>query len=87
MEKLRVWLEVVVRGLVKYPEQVRVAVKEDEEGCFYVIYVSRVDTGRIIGKQGSIAEAVRTIVRAAGYLEDIRASMKIEVNTDFARID
>lgn len=78
MDKLKEYLRVVVAGLVSNQDAVEVTGKEDEKGVLLVVRVAPEDTGKVIGKQGSIAEALRVIVRSAGYIENIRVSMKVD---------
>ncbi|MCL2107181.1 MAG: KH domain-containing protein [Oscillospiraceae bacterium] len=77
MEEL---LLTLARGLVDDPDGVSVAVDEpNEEGIiFYHLRVSEADMGRVIGKQGKIAKAIRTIMRSAA----VRNHMKISVEID-----
>lgn len=57
----------IASGLVEKPEEVTVVVDEpDEEGVIaYHLHVSENDMGRVIGKQGRIAKAIRTVIRSA----------------------
>jgi len=70
----------LAKGLVDNPEAVDVIVDEpDAEGIvFYHLRVARDDMGRVIGKQGRIAKAIRTIMKSAA----IRAGEKISVEID-----
>ena len=57
----------MAQGLVEFPDQVTVNVDEaDEEGVVtYHLHVAESDMGRVIGKQGRIAKAIRTVIRSA----------------------
>ena len=70
----------LAQGLVDDPEAVNVVVDEpDENGViFYHLRVAPDDMGRVIGKQGRIAKAIRTIMKSAA----IRAGEKISVEID-----
>ena len=70
----------IVRGLVDDKDNISVTKDEpDEEGVeVYHIHVSPDDMGRVIGKQGRIAKAIRTIVRSAAN----RAGKKVSVEID-----
>ena len=61
----------IASGLVEKPEEVTVTVDEpDEEGVVsYHLHVSEEDMGRVIGKQGRIAKAIRVVMRAAANRE------------------
>ena len=54
----------LARQLVDDPEQVRVEAVEREGAIVYQLYVAAEDRGKVIGRQGRIARALRTIVRA-----------------------
>ncbi|MBO5463132.1 MAG: KH domain-containing protein [Clostridia bacterium] len=73
-------LETVAKGLVETPDAVEVTVDEpNEEGVtVYHLHVGPDDMGRVIGKQGRIAKAIRTVMRAAA----IRNDVKIQVDID-----
>ena len=60
-------LLVLAKGLVKNPEDVRVEVEQpNEKGVeVYRLYVAQNDIGRVIGKQGRIAKAIRMVMRSA----------------------
>ena len=72
-------LKVIAQGLVEAPDQVTVTVEENEEGTIvYHLHVSEEDMGRVIGKQGRIAKAIRTVVRAAANKAGLRATVEID---------
>lgn len=73
-------LETLAKGLVEDPASVEVTVDEaDEEGIVtYHLHVAQDDMGRVIGKQGRIAKAIRTVMRAAA----VRNEVKIQVDID-----
>ena len=73
-------LVTVVKGLVETPDAVEVTVDEpNEEGIVvYHLHVAAEDMGRVIGKQGRIAKAIRTVMRAAA----VRRDEKIQVDID-----
>lgn len=70
----------IARGLVNNPDAVEVVEEEpNEEGVtVYRLHVGEEDVGRVIGKQGKIAKAVRTIMRAAA----VRRGQKVLVEID-----
>lgn len=78
-DKLSAWLVECIRGFVSKPSDVEVETSQDEMGLFFVIRVNESDRGKVIGKKGTHAEALRTLLRCAGGLNDVRASMKVEV--------
>ena len=78
-ENLQEWLVAVFKGLLTDPESLVVEKTVDEQGVLFRVKVAKQDTGKVIGRKGNIAESLRTIVRAAGYLADVRASLIIDV--------
>ena len=70
----------MAQGLVEDPSQVNVTADEpDEEGVVvYHLHVGAEDMGRVIGKQGRIAKAIRTIVRAGTNKSGGRATVEID---------
>ena len=73
-------LVTIVKGLVEKPEQVTVDVDEpNEEGIIvYHLHVAEEDMGRVIGKQGRIAKAIRTVMRAAAIRNDLTIMVEID---------
>jgi len=56
-------IRVIARALVDHPEDVQVTAREDARGLVYELSVNPADLGKVIGKQGRIAKALRTVVR------------------------
>ena len=72
-------LEVMVRGLVSKPDEVKIE-KIDAENKDFTVYrviVSEDDMGRIIGKQGRIAKSIRSIARAAATKSGEKIAVEI----------
>ena len=69
----------IAKGLVSDPDAVNVTVDDiDEDGVIvYHLHVAADDMGRVIGKQGRIAKAIRTVVKAAGIHEDKKIIVEI----------
>ncbi len=63
-------LEVLAKSLVEYPNEVSVTEREDEKGIILELHVAESDMGKVIGKQGRIAKAIRTVVKAAASREN-----------------
>ncbi|MFC4305925.1 KH domain-containing protein [Cohnella boryungensis] len=74
MEQL---IRVIARALVDHPEDVQIQVKEDARGLVYELSVHPDDVGKVIGKQGRIAKAVRTVVSSAAVKERRRVIVDI----------
>lgn len=70
----------IAQGLVEEPDAVTVTVDEpDDEGIIvYHLHVSESDMGRVIGKQGRIAKAIRTVMRAAATRCDEKVAVEID---------
>ncbi len=67
----------MAQGLVENPEEVVVTAEEAEEGTVYRLHVAESDMGRVIGKQGRIAKAIRTVMRAAATRREEKVSVEI----------
>jgi predicted RNA-binding protein YlqC (UPF0109 family) len=71
-------VELLVKSLVDHPDEVVVEEVESGRGSVsYEVRVSPQDTGKIIGKQGKIANAIRTVVKAAAAKADRKAFVEI----------
>ncbi|HHX17649.1 MAG TPA: KH domain-containing protein [Clostridium sp.] len=70
-------LETVAKALVDYPEEVSVNEVEGEKSIILELKVAKDDMGKVIGKQGRIAKAIRTVIKAAAVKEDKRVSVEI----------
>lgn len=70
----------ITKGLVDNPDAVSVDVDEPNEGgvVFYHLHVAEEDMGRVIGKQGRIAKAIRVVMRAAATRNDEKISVEID---------
>jgi predicted RNA-binding protein YlqC (UPF0109 family) len=70
----------IAQGLVEDPEAVTVTVDEpnDEGVVVYHLHVSENDMGRVIGKQGRIAKAIRVVMRAAATRNNEKVSVEID---------
>ena len=70
-------LETIAKALVDYPEEVFVNEVEGEKSIVLELTVSKDDMGKVIGKQGRIAKAIRTVVKAAAVKENKRVVVEI----------
>lgn len=70
-------LETVAKALVDYPEEVSVNEVEGEKSIILELKVAQDDMGKVIGKQGRIAKAIRTVIKAAAVKKDKRVSVEI----------
>ena len=73
-------LIMIAKGLVEDPDAVEVVEDEpDEDGVIvFHLHVAPDDMGRVIGKQGRIAKAMRTVMRAAATRQDAKVSVEID---------
>ncbi len=70
-------LEFLARSLVDHPDEVRVEERENADGVLLRLTVSKEDVGKVIGKQGRIARALRTVVKASAVKEGKQATVEI----------
>jgi len=70
-------LETIAKALVDYPEEVSVKEIEGEKSLILELRVSKDDMGKVIGKQGRIAKAIRTVIKAAAVRENKRVVVEI----------
>ncbi|MEK7609532.1 MAG: KH domain-containing protein [Patescibacteria group bacterium] len=77
MQKDQEFLEYVIKALVDAPEQVKVTRTVDEMGVLLTLEVGAVDMGKIIGRQGNTAKAIRTLLRVVGMKNNSRVNLKI----------
>ena len=70
-------LEWIARRLVDEPDAVRVETETREDAVVYRLHVAPDDVGKVIGRQGRLARALRSIVRAAGARADERYLLEI----------
>jgi predicted RNA-binding protein YlqC (UPF0109 family) len=70
-------LEYLARGLVDNPDEVRVERVERDGATILELHVAQEDLGKVIGRQGRVARALRTIVRASGARSNERALLEI----------
>jgi predicted RNA-binding protein YlqC (UPF0109 family) len=75
--RARAALEHVVAALVEHPDDIRVEEVEDDQGVVLELTVHPDDVGKVIGKRGRTAKALRTLVRAAGALDDEDVTVEI----------
>ncbi len=72
------WVSKLVQDLVDKPESLSFKAVVDEKGLLITVYAPREELGRLIGKQGRVAESLRAIVSTFGNKYGARASLKIE---------
>ena len=71
-------LEIIAKSLVDYPEQVDVKeINNEDQTVTLELRVAESDMGKVIGKQGRIAKAIRTVVKAAASRENKKVAVEI----------
>jgi hypothetical protein len=71
-------VEVIARALVDHPEEVVVTERDNGKELVLELKVAESDMGKVIGKQGRIAKAIRSVVKAAAVKENIKVMLDIE---------
>jgi len=77
MEQDAQFLEYVVKALVDNPQDVKITRTVDEMGVLMTLDVNPADMGKIIGRDGNTAKAIRTILRVVGMKNNARVNLKI----------
>ncbi|MBO5237493.1 MAG: KH domain-containing protein [Lachnospiraceae bacterium] len=70
-------VELIAKSLVDHPDEVVVTQTESEDVITVELKVAADDMGKVIGKQGSIAKSIRTVVKAAASKGDKKVEVKI----------
>ena len=70
-------IEYIAKSIVNKPEAVVVTEEQSSERLILRLQVDPEDTGRVIGKQGRVAQAMRTLLRVMAVREGIRANLEI----------
>lgn len=70
-------VEVIAKALVDNPDEVVVTEKEEGRNIVVELHVAQSDMGKVIGKQGRIAKAIRSVVKAASSKENKRVDVEI----------
>ena len=70
-------VEVIAKALVEHPDEVVVTQKEEGKHVTLELHVAAADMGKVIGKQGRIAKAIRSVVKAASTKENQKVDVEI----------
>ena len=73
-------LEYLARSLVDNPDGVQVEVEEDDDEIAFVLTVDEADMGRVIGRDGRIANAIRSLLRVMAARDGRHVELEIESN-------
>ncbi len=71
------FLEFLIKSIVDHPEDVKVDRKVDEMGVLLTLKVNPLDMGQVVGKRGSTAQAIRSLLRIVGIKNNARVNLKI----------
>ena len=74
---MKALVEYIAKSIVNAPDDVVVTEEESEEGIMLKLQVADDDKGRVIGKQGRIAEAIRSLIRVKAAKAGTRVSLEI----------
>ncbi len=74
---MQAFLEYIVKGLVKFPEQVTVTPVERGGMTIYELRMNASDVGRVIGRQGMTINAIRSLLTAGSARKGLRCSLEI----------
>ncbi len=72
------FVEYLVKSIVDNPDDVKVSRQVDEMGVLLTLKVNNKDMGQVIGREGSTAKAIRTLLRIVGIKNNARVNLKIE---------
>ncbi len=70
-------VEIIAKALVEHPDEVLVTQKEEGKHITIELHVAASDMGKVIGKQGRIARAIRSVVKAASSKENQKVDVEI----------
>jgi predicted RNA-binding protein YlqC (UPF0109 family) len=70
-------LEYIIKSIVAEPDAVKITEETSEEGLLFKLEVAPDDKGRVIGRQGRVAQALRTLLRVKAAKEDTRVRLEI----------
>lgn len=77
MERDAQFLDYVIKGLVDNPDKVVITRTVDEMGVLLTLSVDPIDMGKVIGRSGNTAKAIRTLLRVVGMKNNARVNLKI----------
>ncbi len=69
-------LEVLIKNLVDNPDEVSITEKTESKAICYEVKVSKNDMGKVIGKQGKMAKAIRSIIKAVATKEHKKVNVE-----------
>ncbi|MDB5254962.1 MAG: hypothetical protein JWL92_338 [Candidatus Nomurabacteria bacterium] len=79
------FLEMLIKALVDNPDDVQVTRTVDEMGVLLTLSINQADMGKIIGRAGNTAKAIRTLLRVVGMKNNARVNLKINEPAGYER--
>ena len=73
------WLSNLIKGMVSNSDAVSISKKSDELGVLFTVDLDPRDSGIVVGREGANAKALRTLLRAVGMKNQMRASLKLNI--------
>ncbi|MFA5987449.1 MAG: KH domain-containing protein [Candidatus Paceibacterota bacterium] len=77
MERDKEFLEFLIKALVDNPNDVKISRVVDEMGVLMTLDINPADMGKVIGRKGNTAKAIRTLLRVVGMKNNARVNLKI----------
>jgi hypothetical protein len=77
MKEIKVLVETMVKSIVDDVQNVKITEEQSEKGVLYEITVAKDDVGKLIGKGGRVASALRTISKASGAKNGVRVLINV----------
>jgi hypothetical protein len=77
MKEVKQLVETMVRSIVDDVQNVKLTEEVSEKGVLYEITVSKDDVGKLIGKGGRVASAIRTVAKASGAKHQVRVLINV----------
>lgn len=85
MDESKKFLEVILAEITEFPDQVKIDTRSDDMGVLLTVSLAQEDMGKVIGRAGQTAKAIRTLLRVVGMKYQARINLKInEPGTEFA---
>jgi predicted RNA-binding protein YlqC (UPF0109 family) len=75
---LKEFLELLIKNLVEFPEQVSIEESESSDGVELMVTVAKEDLGRVIGKNGRVIKAIRVLVRNIASRDHKNVNLQIQ---------
>ena len=75
---MKALVETIARALVDHPDEVAVSQTQEGRAMRIILHVAPSDMGKVIGKKGRIAKAIRSVVKAAASRDDLHVDVDIE---------